>query len=51
MPVKLQPMAFDLVPRSIRELPYQVTHGALVEIADAAAAGADEVVMVLRALR
>jgi hypothetical protein len=45
--VELEPVPFDLVPRSVRELADEIADGTLIEVADTAAAGADEVVVVL----
>ena len=50
MAVELQPVAFDLVSRSARQVTDKIANGALVEVADAAAAGADEMVVVMGAL-
>ena len=49
--VELQPVPLDLVPRSVRQLPHEITDRALVEVADAAAAGANKVVVVLGSFR
>ena len=51
MPVELQPMAFDLVPGRSSELPDEITHRTVIEVLHLPAARADQVVMVLRALR
>jgi hypothetical protein len=48
--VELEPVPFNLVPRSVRELTDEIGDGTLIEIAHAAATGADEVVVMLSPL-
>src|SRR5437667_284846 len=49
--VELQPVALDLVPGRSRELTHEVAYSAVIEVLHLAAASANQVVMVLRAMR
>jgi len=49
--VELQPVALDLVPGRSRKLTHEVAYGAVIEILHLAAARADQVMVMLRAMR
>jgi len=51
VPVELQPVALDLVPRGSRKLTHEATYSTVIEILYLAATRADQVVVVLRAMR
>ena len=51
MPVELQPVALDLVPRGSGKLAHEVAHGTIIEVLHLPATRAHEMVMVLRPLR